>query len=97
MYTILTTTTTTTTTFASNITIIIICMHITVSVCIYVPMALDRRWMEKSMTLQQCFESIIFTTLYPKSQIDIFVQVLNDDGGMYECMCVYVCNVCMYI
>jgi len=47
----------------------------------------DRRSQEMSMQLEQTFESAIKTELYPKSQIDIFVEVLQSDGGNY-CACV---------
>ncbi len=39
------------------------------------------------MHLRQTFEAAIKTELYPRSQIDIFVEVLQADGGNY-CACV---------
>jgi len=41
----------------------------------------DRKRLESSLAILQIFESVICTHLYPKSQIDIFVQVLHADGG----------------
>ncbi len=35
----------------------------------------DRRSTEMSLTIEQLFDSAILTTLYPRSQIDIYVQV----------------------
>merc|ERR1719229_864863 len=35
------------------------------------------------MHLQQTFDAAIMTSLYPRSQIDIFVEVLQSDGGNY--------------
>ncbi|CAH1778859.1 unnamed protein product [Owenia fusiformis] len=43
----------------------------------------DRKSMELSMHLQQTFEAAIMTELYPQSQIDIYVEVLQSDGGNY--------------
>jgi len=47
----------------------------------------DRKSMEMSHHLRQTFEATIKTELYPRSQIDIFVEVLQADGGNY-CACV---------
>ncbi|GAB5360908.1 hypothetical protein AAMO2058_000668100 [Amorphochlora amoebiformis] len=41
----------------------------------------DRRLKERSLAIQQIFESVISTHLYPRSQISIFVQVVQSDGG----------------
>eukprot|EP00471_Norrisiella_sphaerica_P009332 CAMPEP_0184501750 /NCGR_PEP_ID=MMETSP0113_2-20130426/48470_1 /TAXON_ID=91329 /ORGANISM="Norrisiella sphaerica, Strain BC52" /LENGTH=244 /DNA_ID=CAMNT_0026890627 /DNA_START=18 /DNA_END=752 /DNA_ORIENTATION=+ len=41
----------------------------------------DRRLKEISLELKNIFESIISTHLYPRSQISLFVQVLQSDGG----------------
>ncbi len=35
-------------------------------------------------TIKSTFEPVIQTTLYPRSQIDIFVQVLQQDGGLLQ-------------
>ena len=34
----------------------------------------------KSLSLQKTFESVILTSLYPRSAISIFVEVLQADG-----------------
>lgn len=44
----------------------------------------DRKSQEMSMHLRETFEAAILTNLYPFSQIDIFVQVLQADGGNYS-------------
>ncbi|XP_001515504.1 exosome complex component RRP41 [Ornithorhynchus anatinus] len=43
----------------------------------------DRKATEMSQHLQQTFEDAILTQLYPRSQIDIYVQILQADGGNY--------------
>lgn len=43
----------------------------------------DRKSMEMSAHLKQTFEAAIKTELYPRSQIDIFVEILQADGGNY--------------
>ncbi|KAK3086179.1 hypothetical protein FSP39_014771 [Pinctada imbricata] len=43
----------------------------------------DRKSQEMTMHLQQTFNAAIQTNLYPRSQIDIFVEVLQSDGGNY--------------
>lgn len=35
------------------------------------------------MLIRQTFESVVMTALYPRSQIDIYVQVLQSDGGSF--------------
>ncbi|NXX84901.1 EXOS4 protein, partial [Urocolius indicus] len=47
----------------------------------------DRQAGELSLLLRQTFEAAIITSLHPRSQIDIYVQVLQADGGSY-CACV---------
>ncbi|KAM4029641.1 exosome complex component RRP41-like [Anomaloglossus baeobatrachus] len=47
----------------------------------------DRTSTEMSLHLKQTFEAAILTQLYPRSQIDIYVQILQADGGNY-CTCV---------
>lgn len=44
----------------------------------------DLKSREMTMHLQQTFEGAIQTELYPRSQIDIFVEVLQADGGNYS-------------
>lgn len=66
----------------------------------------NRRQAELSLVIKQVFESVILTELAPRSQIDIYLQVLQADGGkvlderlltfryemrMYKC-CVLGCN-----
>mmetsp|Transcript_2988 Transcript_2988/g.4414 ORF Transcript_2988/g.4414 Transcript_2988/m.4414 type:complete len:244 (-) Transcript_2988:180-911(-) len=41
----------------------------------------DRRLKEYSLALKQIFESVICTHLYPRSQISLFIQVMQTDGG----------------
>ncbi|RAL37312.1 unnamed protein product [Cuscuta campestris] len=41
----------------------------------------DRRSTEISLVIRQTMEACILTDLYPRSQIDIFVQVIQADGG----------------
>ncbi|XP_053322537.1 exosome complex component RRP41 [Spea bombifrons] len=43
----------------------------------------DRKSTEMTLHLKQTFEAAILTQLYPRSQIDIFVQILQADGGNY--------------
>ncbi|CAB3220898.1 unnamed protein product [Arctia plantaginis] len=47
----------------------------------------DRKSQEMSMHLRQALTAAIKTELYPRSQIDIYVEVLQADGGAY-CACV---------
>ncbi|KAF7327547.1 RNase-PH domain-containing protein [Mycena kentingensis (nom. inval.)] len=44
----------------------------------------DKRILELAATIKSTFEPVIQTTLYPRSQIDIFVQVLQQDGGLLQ-------------
>lgn len=41
----------------------------------------DRKTTDISLTLQKTFETAIMKELYPRSQIDIYVQALQSDGG----------------
>ncbi|KAK6174649.1 hypothetical protein SNE40_017885 [Patella caerulea] len=43
----------------------------------------DRKSTEMTMHLKQTFDAAIITNLYPRSQIDIYVEVLQSDGGNY--------------
>ncbi|GFG30193.1 hypothetical protein Cfor_12709 [Coptotermes formosanus] len=47
----------------------------------------DRKSQEMSMHLRQALQAAIRVEVYPRSQIDIFVEVLQADGGNY-CTCV---------
>jgi len=40
-----------------------------------------RRFIEIANIVKQTFETAIITTLYPRSQIDIYLQILQVDGG----------------
>jgi len=42
----------------------------------------DRRLTELASALQDTFQPVVQTHLYPRSQIDIYVQVLQQDGGV---------------
>jgi exosome complex component RRP41 len=44
----------------------------------------DKRILELASTIKSTFEPIVQTTIYPRSQIDIFVQVLQQDGGLLQ-------------
>ncbi|KAF9024942.1 hypothetical protein BDZ89DRAFT_1135764 [Hymenopellis radicata] len=44
----------------------------------------DKRILEMAATIKSTFEPVVQTTLYPRSQIDIFVQVLQQDGGLLQ-------------
>jgi len=44
----------------------------------------DRRLIEAAHMIKKTFEPIIMTSLFPRSQIDIFIQVLQIDGGKNE-------------
>jgi len=41
----------------------------------------DRKSQEMQLQLQKTFEAAIVTATFPRSQIDIFVEVLQSDGG----------------
>lgn len=41
----------------------------------------DRRSTETSLLIRRTFEAAILTQLYPRSQIDIYVQILQADGS----------------
>jgi exosome complex component RRP41 len=43
-----------------------------------------RRILELASTIKSTFEPVILTSIYPRSQIDIFVQVLQQDGGLLQ-------------
>ncbi|KAI0951564.1 hypothetical protein AcW1_008579 [Taiwanofungus camphoratus] len=42
----------------------------------------DRRILELAATIKSTFEPVVHTHLYPRSQIDVVVQVLQQDGGL---------------
>lgn len=41
----------------------------------------DRRSTEISLVIRQTLESVILTHLFPRSQIDVYIQILQADGG----------------
>jgi exosome complex component RRP41 len=45
---------------------------------------LCRPVLELAATIKSTFEPVVQTHLYPRSQIDIFVQVLQQDGGLLQ-------------
>ncbi|TCD66515.1 Exosome non-catalytic core component [Steccherinum ochraceum] len=42
----------------------------------------DKRVLELAASIRQTFEPIIQTSLYPRSEISIFVHILQQDGGL---------------
>jgi len=44
----------------------------------------DRRILELAASIKATFEPVVQTALYPRSQIDIFVSVLQQDGGLLQ-------------
>jgi len=44
----------------------------------------DKRILELASTIKSTFEPVIQTTLYPRSQIDVFVQIIQQDGGLLQ-------------
>jgi len=44
----------------------------------------ERRVLELAATIKATFEPVVQTSLYPRSQIDIFVHVLQQDGGVLQ-------------
>jgi ribonuclease PH len=75
--------------FNKNDRCVFVSTHTCVLACIrasnvYNPLDLilfSRQIKDFSALLRQTFESIILTELYPRSEIDICVQVLQSDGG----------------
>ncbi|KAF9425283.1 Exosome complex component RRP41 [Entomortierella beljakovae] len=44
----------------------------------------DKRLLEMASFVKQTFEPVVITTLYPRSQIDIYLQVIQQDGGVLQ-------------
>ena len=44
----------------------------------------SRRILEFAATIKSTFEPVVQANLYPRSQIDIFIQVLQQDGGLLQ-------------
>ncbi|KAH9814101.1 ribosomal protein S5 domain 2-type protein [Melampsora americana] len=45
---------------------------------------MDKRLMDLSYSIQNTFESVIMLNLYPRSVIEIFIEVLQEDGGLLQ-------------
>jgi len=44
----------------------------------------DRRIADISSTIKATFEPVLQANLYPRSQIDVFIDVLQQDGGLLQ-------------
>src|SRR5258708_34144837 len=44
----------------------------------------ERLVLDRAGTVKASFEPVVQTSLYPRSQIDIFVHVLQQDGGILQ-------------
>ncbi|KAJ7573855.1 ribosomal protein S5 domain 2-type protein, partial [Mycena floridula] len=44
----------------------------------------DKRVLEMATVIKSTFEPVVQLNLYPRSEIDIFVQVLQQDGGLLQ-------------
>ncbi|EAU89296.2 exosome component 4 [Coprinopsis cinerea okayama7 len=44
----------------------------------------DKRILEFAATIKSTFEPVVRTSLYPRSQIDIYIQILQQDGGTLQ-------------
>ncbi|KAK3844807.1 MAG: ribosomal protein S5 domain 2-type protein [Linnemannia gamsii] len=44
----------------------------------------DKRLLEMASFVKQTFEPVVIATLYPRSQIDIYLQVIQHDGGTLQ-------------
>ncbi|KAF9301957.1 Exosome complex component RRP41 [Mortierella antarctica] len=44
----------------------------------------DKRLLEMASFVKQTFEPVVITTLYPRSQIDIYLQIIQHDGGTLQ-------------
>ncbi|KAF9048394.1 3' exoribonuclease family, domain 1-domain-containing protein [Panaeolus papilionaceus] len=44
----------------------------------------DKRLLEFAATVKSTFEPVVQTNLYPRSQIDIFIHVMQQDGGLLQ-------------
>ncbi|KAL4066782.1 exoribonuclease, exosome component 4 [Scleroderma citrinum] len=42
----------------------------------------DKRLLELASTIKSTFEPVVQAHLYPRSQVDIFIQVIQQDGGL---------------
>ena len=48
---------------------------------LYIDPCVSRHSVEMSLTMKEIFEAVVLTELFPHSVIDIYVQVLQLDGG----------------
>ncbi|KAF9581728.1 Exosome complex component RRP41 [Lunasporangiospora selenospora] len=44
----------------------------------------DKRLLEMSSFVKQTFEAVVMMNLYPRSQIDVYLQVIQHDGAMLQ-------------
>lgn len=44
----------------------------------------DRKSQEFTQLLQKTFEASVLTNNYPRSQLDIYCEILQSDGGLLE-------------
>lgn len=42
----------------------------------------DKRLLEIATLIKKCFEPVVALSNYPRSQIDVFIQILQSDGGL---------------
>lgn len=42
----------------------------------------DKKLLEMASMVKQCFEQIVIIQSYPRSEIDIFIQIVQTDGGL---------------
>jgi exosome complex component RRP41 len=49
---------------------------------LYIVTDVTRRTLEMATTIKQTFEPVVQTSLYPRSQIDVYILVLQQDGGL---------------
>ena len=52
--------------------------------CKIVSLLFHRRSVEISLALRRTFEAAVLTELFPQSMIDVYVQVLQSDGGKFN-------------
>ncbi|KAG0168488.1 Exosome complex component RRP41 [Apophysomyces sp. BC1015] len=45
----------------------------------------DKRSLEVATFIRQTFEPVILTSQFPRSQIDIYLQIFQHDGGILQC------------
>lgn len=48
------------------------------------PIPNTRRTLELAAAIKSTFEPVIQTNLYPRTQIDIYIQVIQQDGGLLQ-------------